>query len=159
MMNNQKTLKIVLDRLGGYYAIPHELLHVLAYRLIDKPYRYGWGDYYVQPLAPETETRREKIFVLLLPFGIFFGLGLLCLGLWIMSAFFINIRPERYFIDGPTWHLVFLICGALLILYSSTAHFDLILAYRLLLGEDEVQDQRPNPHRHADEQQHQRQTP
>jgi len=102
-----------LHKLGGYYAIPHELLHVLAYRLINKPCRYRLGDYSVYPLAFEQETRSEKLFVSLLPFTVLMGAGLSCHFLWVMSAFFITIRPERYFIDGPTWHFGFFVVGVI----------------------------------------------
>jgi hypothetical protein len=146
--------KPFLRKLGGYYAVPHELLHVLAYRIIGKPCHYHWGDFHVRPLAPETETRHEKLFVLLLPFAVLLGSGLFCQFLWVMSAFFITLRPEQYFRNGPTWHLIFLILGAFLVLYASTAHIDLILAYRVLLGQDESQNQSPQPHREADHQQH-----
>jgi len=134
------------SKLGGVYVIPHELLHVLAYLLIDKPCRYRWGDYEVKPLA-ET-TRREKLWVLLLPFGVCFGLGLLFHLLWIGSAFFIDLPPERYFSDGPTWHFIFPNIGALFILYSGNSYADLIRAYRLLFGKDQTDDNRPQPHRH-----------
>src|SRR5688572_31805254 len=97
--------KIIRHKLIGYYAIPHELLQVLAYRLIGKPYHYEWGSQYVRALAPEAETRREKLFVLLFPLIVSWGLGFLCHLLWIISAFFI--------------------------FYGGTAHLDLILAYRI----------------------------
>jgi hypothetical protein len=71
-----------------------------------------------------------------------------------MSAFFIQMRPEQYFREGPTWHLLFLILGALFIFYSGTAHGDLILAYWLLFGQKQVQEQGPQPHRYANHQQH-----
>jgi hypothetical protein len=121
-----------LYKLGGYYGIPHELLHVLAYRIIGKPCCYKWGDYQVMPLAYETETKQEKLFVTLLPFVTFMSIGLIFHFLWIMSAFFIKMKPEQYFIDGPTWHFSFFIVGSLFIAYASTAHYDLIKAYYLL---------------------------
>jgi len=64
----------LLHKLGGYYLIPHELLHVLAYRLIDKPCQYRWGDHQVVSSAPKT--RSERLFVLLLPITICWVLGL-----------------------------------------------------------------------------------
>ena len=105
--------KIIRHKLIGYYAIPHELLQVLAYRLIGKPYHYEWGSQYVRALALEAETRREKLFVLLFPLIVSWGLGFLCHLLWIISAFFI--------------------------FYGGTAHLDLILAYRILFGQEQVQ--------------------
>lgn len=158
-MNEQQATKGLFNKLGGYYLIPHELLHVLAYRLIGKPCHYRRGDHRVRPIAPESETRLETLFVLLLPFICFFGLGLVCHFLWIMSAIFIDISPERYFIDGPTWHFIFPNLGAALMLYSGTARGDLIIAYRLLFGKDETQEQRPDPHRGPVNQDNQRHKP
>ncbi len=142
-MNKQHTSKTFLHKLGGYYLIPHELLHVLAYRIIGKPCSYQWGDYAVQSLAPKN--RREKLFVLLLPFGVCWALGLFFGLLWLLSAFFIEIPPERYFIDGPTWHFIFPIIATLCIIYSGTAHQDLIDAYGWLFVYKADYDS-PQPH-------------
>ncbi len=158
-MNKDPVPKTFLHKVGGYYLIPHELLHVLAYRLIGQPCRYNVGDYAVRALAPETITRREQVFVLLLPFTVFFGLGLLCHLLWILSAFFITIPPDRYFIDGPTWHFIFPNLGVLLMLYSGTARKDLLIVYHLLFRKDKPQDNRPDPHRDPQSQGDQRHQP
>ena len=144
-----------LNKLGGYYLIPHELLHVLAFRIIGKPCEYQWGNDYVRPLA--RETKRERIFVSLFPFAVIMGLGLFFGLLWVSSAFFIKIRPERYFIDGPTWHVIFLILCAWFIFYSGTAHGDLWHSYHLLFGHEETQDDSPKPQHRANDKQHQRQ--
>jgi hypothetical protein len=66
-MKEQSALKTFFHKIGGYYLIPHELLHVLAYRLIGKPYDYQWGNYQVS--SPAKMTRGERLFVLLLPLG------------------------------------------------------------------------------------------
>jgi hypothetical protein len=139
-----------LSRLGGYYLIPHELLHVLAYRLIGKRCHYEWGNYYVQSLQPKN--RGEKLFVLLFPFVICWGLGLLFGFFWLASAFFVDIAPERYFVDGPTWHLIFLVIGALFVLYSGTAHKDLLDAYGWLFIYQADQDS-PEPEKQTDKSQ------
>ncbi|MDM8527822.1 DUF3267 domain-containing protein [Anaerolineales bacterium HSG24] len=155
-MNNQQTKpsqQSFLHKLGGYYLIPHELLHVLAFRIIGKPCRYEWGNDYVRPLV--KESKRERLFVSLFPFVTIMGLGLIFGLMWISSAFFINIRPERYFIDGPTWHVVFLILCALFIFYSGTAHGDLFSSYYILFGQDEIQDNRPKPNCSPNNKQHQ----
>ncbi len=39
-------------RLAGYVAIPHELLHVLGYRLTGQRCTYQWGNSYVTPNGP-----------------------------------------------------------------------------------------------------------
>lgn len=143
-MNQQQSIKPFLHKLGGYYLVPHELLHVLAYRIIGKSCHYQWGDYSVRPGA--TRTRKERIFISLLPFAVCWVFGLLFHILWILSAFFIKIPPERYFIDGPTWHLIFLILGGIFILYSGTAHYDLINSYHILFGKYEPDNVSPKPH-------------
>ncbi len=154
-MNNQHAWRTFWTKVGGYYLIPHELLHVLAYRLIGKPCHYEWGAYYVRPLSKRTKW--ERLFTSLFPFGVCMGLGLLFHLLWVLSAFFIRMPPERYFIDGPTWHIIFIILGPLFVLYSGTAHGDLINSYLILFGEDEPQDERPEPHRDAEDKPQERQ--
>jgi hypothetical protein len=144
-MNNQSVP--FLHKIEGYYLIPHELLHVLAYRLIGKPCHYRWGDHQVYSSAPKT--KREELFVLLLPalicwlFAFLFGVS------WLLSAFFIRMPPERYFIDGPTWHFVFPIIASLSMLYSGTAYRDIRWVLRILFGNDKTQDDRPEPHQQA----------
>jgi hypothetical protein len=129
-MAEQHRARTYLYKIEGYYLIPHELLHVLAYRLIGKPCRYEWGDHHVRSLQPKN--RREKLFVLLFPFVVCWGLGFFFGFLWLLSAFTIDIPPAQYFVEGPTWHILFLVMGALFILYSGTAHKDLLDAFAWL---------------------------
>ena len=126
-MTNQSDARPLLHKLGGCYLIPHELLHVLAYRIIGKPCRYRWGDYYVQSLA--RKTRREKLFVLLFPFLVCWGLGFFLHALWLILALSSRLPPEQYFLAGPKWHFVFPALATLCLLYSGTAHRDLIDIY------------------------------
>jgi len=148
-----------LNKLGGYYLIPHELLHVLAFRIIGKPCEYQWGNDYVRPLA--RETKRERIFVSLFPFAVIMGLGLFFGLLWVSSAFFIKIRPERYFIDGPTWHVIFFIISTLFFFYASSAGGDIISSVGILVFNKEVDYDSPEPHQptHKDQQQGQHPQP
>jgi len=140
----KKQLQTTLHKLGGYYLIPHELLHVLAFRIIGKPCEYQWGNDYVRPLV--RETKRERLFVSLFPFAVIMGLGLFFGLLWVSSAFFIKIRPERYFIDGPTWHFIFFILATVCIFYGGTAGGDLINSYAILVLQQEVDYDSPKPH-------------
>jgi hypothetical protein len=144
MMKSQKDKKTWLYQLEGYYLIPHELLHILAYRLIGKPCHYWWGDHRVDSLVPKTFW--ERLFVLLLPFGVCWGAALFFSLLWLLSTFFINIPPERYFRDGPTWHFIFPILASLFVLYSGTAYRDLSRTWQILAGKDKTQKQRPQRH-------------
>jgi hypothetical protein len=140
-MNDTREVKDFWYKLGGYYLIPHELLHVLAYRLIGKPCHYDWGDYYVRPLA--KRTRRERLFVLLFPFIVCWLLGFFFHFLWGASALLVIRMPlERYFFEsGPTWHFALPIIATGFIIYSGTAHADLIIAYRVLVGKDKSHEE------------------
>jgi hypothetical protein len=146
MINNQPTSRGFLYKLGGYYLIPHELLHVLAYCLIGKPCHYEWGNYYVS--CSINRTRGEKIFVLLFPTMVCLGLGFLFHLLWGISLLFVIRMPlEKYFFDdGPTWHLTLPVIATLLIIYSGNGYGDVINVYRLLLRKDKPQHNGPKPH-------------
>ena len=136
-------------KFAGYYLIPHELLHILAYLITGKPYRYDWGAHRIRSLSPKT--RGQKLFVLLFPFGVCWGIGLFFGLLWLLSAFFIQLPPERYFIDGPTWHLVLLVLAWLSVFYSSTALQDLIDAYGWLFkyqAQNDSPQPQQDPHEH-----------
>jgi hypothetical protein len=129
-MTNQQSVTYLFHKLGGYYLIPHELLHVFAYRIIDKPCHYRWGDYRVQSSA--RKSRREKLFVLLFPFIVCWGLGFFFHILWFILVLSAQMPPEQYFFVAPKWHFAFPVIATLCILYSGTAHQDLIDAYRWL---------------------------
>ena len=155
-MSTQSPSQTFWHKIGGYILIPHELLHVLAYRLIGKLCSYEWGAYQVRSL--QSKNRTEKLFVLLFPFVTCVGLGFLFGLLWLMTILSIDIAPNRYFVDGPTWHLIFLLVGTLCILYSGTAHQDLIEAYGWLFVY-QTDDDDPKPQHHPDESQPERHSP
>lgn len=146
MINNQPASRGFLYKLGGYYLIPHELLHVLAYRLIGKPCHYEWGNYSVS--CSINRTRGEKLFVLLFPTMVCLGLGFFFHLLWGISLLFVIRMPlERYFfVEGPTWHFTLPVIATLLIIYSGNGYGDIINAYRLLLRKDKPQHNSPKPH-------------
>ena len=150
-MQNQSVVKDYLHKLGGYYLIPHERLHVLAYRIIGKPCHYDWGDHRVQSTA--TKTRSEELFVLLFPFAICIGLGLFFHALWIVLALSTHLPPELYFSAGPKWHLVAPAIATLFILYSGTGYGDVRYAIRLLSERDKSQQDRHPPRKQANQQQ------
>lgn len=129
-MRQKYTSTKLLHKLGGYYLIPHELLHVLAYRMIGKPCQYRWGDHQVHSLA--KKSRREKLFVLLFPFTVCWILGLFFHFVWAILVISARMAPELYFSQGPKWHLIFPITATFFIIYSGTAHQDLIDAYAWL---------------------------
>lgn len=145
-MNNLTPRQKFIRKLEGYYLIPHELLHVVAYRLIGKPCEYQWGNAYVRPLA--KRSKGQRLFVLLLPFAICLGVGCFFQLLWGAAAVFLIRMPLDKYVagNGLTWHFVLPVLGALFLMYSSTALGDLIVSYRVLRGKDkshEYSDQQP----------------
>ncbi|MDM8520202.1 hypothetical protein QUF64_09150 [Anaerolineales bacterium HSG6] len=147
-----------LNKLKGYYLIPHELLHVWGYRIIGKPCHYEWGACRVIPLA--HRTRNERLFIGLLPLAVSWGIGFTFHFLWLLSViFWIQIPIERYLIDGPTWHLIFVLLGSVFVIYGGTAHADLINAYYLLFGENYSKESNEEQHGQSDDQKIQRNNP
>src|SRR5687767_3469129 len=65
-----------LNHLLGYLAIPHELLHVLGYRLVGRHCVYHWGHSYVTLLEPLS--LHHRLVGLLLPCFVFALSFLLC---------------------------------------------------------------------------------
>jgi len=141
-MKNQ----ILLHKLGGYYLIPHELLHVLAYRIIGKPCHYGWGNHYVKPL--EKMTLPQRLFTSLFPFLSCFGVGLCFILAWMTLSFFANLQPDHP--HDLTWHMVLVLFGSGLAFYSTTAEGDIMNSYYLLFAKDKPQDYRPKQHGDSD---------
>ncbi len=138
-MNNQT----FLYKLGGYYLIPHELLHVLAYRLIGKRCHYQWGDWQVKSLQPKN--RRENLFVLLFPFITCIGVGGGLVSLSFAVLILTNTLPLRqYTVGGLLLPLTIHIVGFLIMFYGHVAGSDLIKAYWWLFH-DETKHDSPNP--------------
>lgn len=133
----------LIYRLEGYYLIPHELLHVLAYRLIGKPCRYTWGDHRVESDAPKTKG--ERLFVLLLPFVTCWILGTLFHLLWILLALSTLLPPEQYFREAPLWHYLLPITATGFIIYSGTGYRDIRRVWKILF-EEQSQQKRDYPH-------------
>jgi hypothetical protein len=146
-MNNLSPGQQFIHTLRGYYLIPHELLHVLAYWLIGKPCEYRWGQPYVRPLA--KRTKEQRLFVLLLPFVTCWVGGLFCYGLGMVGVLLSVRMPLAEYISsqGLTWPLLMPLIGTLFIIYSGTAHNDLIVSYNVLRGRDKAheEDQDPQP--------------
>jgi len=143
-MNNQSPWWYKLAR---YYLIPHELLHVVAYRMIGKPYHYECGNHYVKPLAKMSQ--KERLFTTLFPFVISLSSSLFLILSWMTIVFFINQQPNQPV--EISWHLILLISGLGLAFYSTTAERDLADSYHLLVTpKDKPQNNGPEPHRTPD---------
>lgn len=123
----------MLWKIDGYLAVPHELLHLLAYRLIGKRCRYRLGDHFVQPL--ETRSWKERLFVLVFPLLIISGTGLSLMILWAVTyvANHYPPHPLAYFGTAPFWHKSLWGISVILLLYIGSCVGDVQLAIRLLL--------------------------
>ena len=113
--------------------IPHELLHVLAYRLVGKPCAYRLGERCVTDRAPLSPT--EELIVLLFPLAMTWGLALLA-GLLVFATFVWVILPHpplsRSYRDVPRWHWGLVGLTWLLFVYGGAALGDIRAAWRLL---------------------------
>jgi len=124
---------LMLWKIDGYLVIPHELLHVLAYRLIGKRCHYRLGGHFVNALEPCTF--RERIFVLLLPLIVIGGTAFTLLFLWAAIYWWVRFPPNplTYFQVAPLWHQSLWVAAIILLLYSGSAVFDVVIVFRLLL--------------------------
>jgi hypothetical protein len=143
-MKEQPTPKTFFHKVGGYYLIPHELLHVLAYRLIGKPYDYQWGDYQVS--SPAKMTQGERLFVLLLPLGVCLTLSFFFHFVWIILALSAQLPLAEYLLAAPKWHFVFHILANLCMLYTGTSYRDIRRILHLLFGQKEPKQKSYQPH-------------
>ena len=123
----------MLWKIDGYLAIPHELLHVLAYRLIGKKCRYRLGEHSVQALEPRTFG--ERVFVLLFPLFIIGGTALVLYLLWLISYALIGFPPSpiSYLSVAPLWHKLLWVGSIILMLYSGSSVMDIVMTVQLLV--------------------------
>ena len=113
-----------LTYLAGYLLAPHELLHVVGFRLVGKQCQYRWGNTYVTPIGPMT--RRERLVGMLFPFTVFFAL---LIGFAISAGF----AAEQIVFEGKTfWFIFWMILTYLAGFYACTAIGDLRRAYLLI---------------------------
>jgi len=144
----------MLWKIDGYLVIPHELLHVLAYRLIGKKCHYRLGDHFVRSLEPHSW--RSKLFVLLFPLLVTGGTALVLMALWFALYVWIRfpVNPIEYFQVAPFWHQALWFASVFLLLYSGSAIYDIVFACRLLM-----QKLRQQPPDHPQQQQDERKGP
>jgi hypothetical protein len=142
-MNQQSGFQTFLRKLGGYYLVPHELLHVLAYRIIGKPCHYEWGDYRVQSSAPKTQG--ERLFILLLPVVVCLILSFFFHFVWVALALSARMSLGEYILTAPRWHFVFHGLANVFMLYSGTAYRDVRRALQILFGQEKTKQKSHKP--------------
>lgn len=114
----------------GYAVVPHELLHVLAYRLIRKPCQYQLGDHAVRPLSERNLA--EQIFVKLFPLAITGGLAVVAFGLWLVTLPPGPFDPVDYLRNGPRWHIGLMLLIIVFQLHSTVSFWDVRAVIELL---------------------------
>ena len=112
-------------RLLGLIIASHELLHIVGFRLIHKPYHYRWGEPFVQPAAPLT--RQEQLVVALFPLAVTFPL-------FVGFTVLVGLTFNRL----PGWGLFFLGLTAAAGFAASFCLDDLGRAYQLVTGRDKT---------------------
>jgi hypothetical protein len=133
-MSEESELSKRSERFEGYLLIPHELLHVSAYRLLGKMCDYQWGAMKVTPL--ESLSRRERLFVTLLPVVTLWSVGLGLYLLWLVTFPYATVPASVYLVQGPRWHLLLSVVATIFILYGGTCTGDILAAGRLLFGKE-----------------------
>lgn len=114
-----------ISRLGGYLALPHELLHVAGYWLVGKRCEYRWGNFYVSPI--DSMKPRERLIGIFFPFAIF---SIVCVLSGVLSGF-----AYRYGLQSGSYVWFIFLTGLALAAggYAGTAIGDLRKAYLLIL--------------------------
>jgi hypothetical protein len=137
----------LLWKLDGCLVIPHELLHVAAYRLIGKRCSYQLGDHGVNSL--EERTLRERLFCLLFPFLVNSLVVFLLVSVWFVTYIMARypLNPLEYFQAAPLWHRLLFLGWFGAMNYAGTCLWDVIFAGRLLM--EKLSQQPPeNPQKH-----------
>lgn len=108
----------------GYILIPHELLHVVGYRLVGQRCDYQWGQPYVTPIG--LIPRWKRLVGMLFPFTVFF---ILVVVLAFLAAFAAKaaVQEGLFF-----WFTVWLGLIYITSLYIGTTLGDLRRAYLLV---------------------------
>ena len=110
----------MITRIEGYLLIPHELLHVLGYRLVGKRCVYRWGEHQVKPVGPLS--RDERLVGLLFPFTA-------CIAAWLIVLLLLSMA---FFYGGLTWVMILSVLSGIVLIYAFAAVGDLRQAYLLL---------------------------
>lgn len=124
----------MIFKLSAYVGLPHALLHMLAYRLIGKPYVLEIDQRQVRALAPRTP--KEIAFVRMFPALVTGSLALVVLGIWAWTI------PQSgaaslatYYQTAHLWHQMLWWVGIVILSYAGTGLLNLYWGIRLLLRE------------------------
>lgn len=120
----------MITRIEGYLLIPHELLHVLGYRLVGKRCIYRWGDHRVRPVGPMS--RNERLVGLLFPFAA-------CVAAWLIL---LPLPLVAFFYGSLSWTAIFTVLSGIIFIYAFAAIGDLRQAY-LLFYNKKAHDKTP----------------
>lgn len=119
-------------KLEGYLLIPHELLHVIAHRVIGKRCSYRLGESHVTQIDPCTSD--EHLFCLLFPLLVSAPISFVPLVVWFMTYAMNRYPASEYIYVAPLWHQALFVVWFLLFNYvASSCFYDVIFAIRLLL--------------------------
>lgn len=118
------------SKLEGFLLVPHELLHLVGYRLVGKRCRYHLGDPFVTPLG--QLKRRERLVGLLFPFAVFVTLFFLLAIVSGLMPIIFEASPELARRWGLSLGVLSLIAGG----YVCTTVGDLRQAYRIYFDKD-----------------------
>lgn len=115
-----------ISHLMGYLLIPHELLHIVGFRLVGKRCEYQWGNSYVTPIGPMT--RWERLVGRLFPSVVFL---LLLISFGILAGFASEqvVHKESFF-----WFIFWVGLAYIASFYTCSAIGDLRQAYLLIFN-------------------------
>jgi hypothetical protein len=122
---------LMFRAIEGTLAVPHELLHILGFRLVGKRCLYRWGDLRAVPVGPLS--RRAALVGGLFPFAVFLSLQIVFLGLsGVAFALACQVPPPSRSVSDLFWTLLFVGLSMIAGLYVGGAAGDLQKVFRLL---------------------------
>ena len=113
-------------RIGGYLAIPHELLHIIGFRLVGQRCVYQWGQPHVTPLGSIPAWKR--LVGRLFPFAVFLTL-LIVFTILSGLAYSQALRSGSFF-----WFILWTSLAYVAGMYAGSTVGDLRRAYLLIFN-------------------------
>jgi hypothetical protein len=126
-----------LDRLSGYFLVPHELLHVLALRCMGRKWSYRLGNIYVRVMEPVMGSWPlpfwEQLCFLWTPVVVIGGSAALLFVVWSVTFFiYAASPPETYLLVAPWWHKLLTLALVLTGAYTVTTEWDVAAGLRVI---------------------------